>query len=105
MFRSSSGRPGGNAESMAIFRSPCRREVPKEQSIFMRSTFKSAVFVSLFLTAFLLAACSGPVGSGGGGNGGWGGGTGPFTIVGAVRRVAGAGVFVWAKKRSGGCRG
>ena len=54
----------------------------------MKSHFKFVVSVSLFLTSFVLSACSGPVGSGSGGTGGGGGSTGPFTIGGTVSGLA-----------------
>src|SRR5467141_4333173 len=56
----------------------------------MKPHFKSVVSTSLFLTSFVLSACSGPVGSGSGGTGGGGGGggTGPFTIGGTVSGLA-----------------
>src|SRR5258708_13572800 len=69
-----------------------RREIPKEQSISMKSTFKSVVFVSLFLTSFVLSACSGPVGSGSGSGSGSGGG--PFTISVTVSGLAGTGLVL-----------
>src|SRR6267143_1056345 len=69
-----------------------RREIPKEQSISMKSTFKSVVFVSLFLTSFVLSACSGPVGSSSGSGSGSGGG--PFTISVTVSGLAGTGLVL-----------
>src|SRR5882762_2071583 len=57
----------------------------------MKPHFKSVVSLSLLLTAFLVSACSGPVGSGSGGTGGGGGGTGPFTIGGTVSGLAAGG--------------
>src|SRR5467141_3237289 len=59
----------------------------------MKPHFKSVVSTSLFLTSFVLSACSGPVGSGSGGTGGGGGGggTGPFNIGGTVSGLAAGG--------------
>src|SRR6267378_1503599 len=69
-----------------------RREILKEQSIAMKSTFKSVVSVSLILTSCVLSACSGPVGLGSGSGSGSGGG--PFTISVTVSGLAGTGLVL-----------
>src|SRR6266850_1266697 len=69
-----------------------RREILKEQSIAMKSTFKSVVSVSLILTSCVLSACSGPVGSSSGSGSGSGGG--PFTISVTVSGLAGTGLVL-----------
>src|SRR6266403_3233560 len=71
-----------------------RREVPKEQSISMKPHFKSVVSLSLLLTAFLVSACSGPVGGGSGSGSGSGSGAGPFTIGGTVTGLTGTGLIL-----------
>src|SRR6266436_7973891 len=73
---------------------PHSRKVPKEQSIAMKSHFKSAVSVSLFLTSFVVSACSGPVGGGSGSGSGSGSGAGPFTIGGTVTGLTGTGLIL-----------
>src|SRR5882762_929529 len=69
-----------------------RREILKEQSIAMKSTFKSVVSVSLILTSCVLSACSGPVGSSS--SPGPGSGSGPFTIGGTVTGLVGTGLVL-----------
>src|SRR5258708_39515747 len=55
----------------------------------MRLSSKSAVTISLFLTSFVLFACSGlPKSSTGGGGGG------PFTVGGSVSGLAGTGLVL-----------
>ncbi len=56
----------------------------------MKSHFKSVVSLSLFLTSFVLSACSGPVNSGSGP--GPGTGSGPFTVGGTVTGLTGTGL-------------
>src|SRR3979490_518114 len=61
----------------------------------MKFTFKSFISVSLFLTSFAFAACSGlPSGSGSGSGGGPGAGAGPFTIGGTVTGLTGTGLIL-----------
>ncbi len=58
----------------------------------MKSHFKSVVSVSLFLTSFVLSACSGPVNSGSGP--GTGPGSGSFTVAGTVTGLTGTGLVL-----------
>src|SRR5229473_1751033 len=66
---------------------PLRCEIPKEQSIAMKSHFRSIVSVSLLLTSFVLSACSGVPKSGSPGSG-------SFTVGGTVTGLTGTGLVL-----------